>query len=758
MNDRPQWLYLNRTLQRPLRRLARMIRIYVVLQGLAILAAFLGLAFWITFWLDWLLELPWSARSTMLGVVGIVSLLILCFGILWRVFARLSERGLAVVLERRFPTFHDALLTTVELRPQQSLGDYNPQMLELAERAAMAEAERIQVSKALNFGPLLIPLYLSFVLAGTIVGYAFFRPHYFDVYVARDLMLQTGVQWPRSILLHVVEPESLAETGLAKVANGEDLNLIIRAEKNPLFEQVEYPRYMTIDYQAQEQESEGSEGMTLEGDPDAEGQRYAYQFTSLLKDEYNIQIYAADGKLEDLKIQVVDSPSTTEMRLLCQYPSYTGLPSPHELPVTGSTSLPYGTKVTLVAGVNKPLIHARIDFENPDSETEQGFAFLRDDGLGFTSEFRMDESKQVLLTLTDLDRIESREPERFSITMKKDQSPEVDVQTTGIGRLITNKAVIPFEGTLRDDFGMTKTWFGYTIDAGEAEQKPTLKQPVGSTDLEINEGFEVNELNLEPGQTLTLKVQAEDNYEEWEEPLPQQGSSSPIPFEIVTEDQLRSQLELRELRLRERFEAIVAEVIQQREIVATLAAAEQATEIEEEIDAEGDLEEAEEIAEVREEAVPSAQANQLLEVQRAEQNGLKNSSEILGVADAFEDIVDQLRNNRIQTEELIVRLLDDIAKPLTEIAQEDFDELDQQLKALGRRVSQGSATEEEIAATVIQYDTILSEMRTVLNRMLELEDFNEALAMLRSIIEQQEDLRTATQEERRQQVRRFLFD
>ena len=55
-----------------------------------------------------------------------------------------------------------------------------------------------------------------------------------------------------------------------------------------------------------------------------------------------------------------------------------------------------------------------------------------------------------------------------------------------------------------------------------------------------------------------------------------------------------------------------------------------------------------------------------------------------------------------------------------------------------------------------QADEILIEMRKVLDRMIELEDFNEAMELLRAIIKLQDDLREQTRERQKQKIRELL--
>jgi hypothetical protein len=148
----------------------------------------------------------------------------------------------------------------------------------------------------------------------------------------------------------------------------------------------------------------------------------------------------------------------------------------------------------------------------------------------------------------------------------------------------------------------------------------------------------------------------------------------------------------------------------------------------------------------------------LLRVQGAVANCRKSAQEVQGVAEAFEDIRKQLINNRIDTEELKNRLQGGIAEPLRRIANPMFPELERRLESLQAGlddVKTGPALRDKAQQ---QANEILLAMRKVLDRMIELEDFNEAVELLRNIIKMQEQLHDQTQQRHKQRVRDLLKD
>jgi hypothetical protein len=131
------------------------------------------------------------------------------------------------------------------------------------------------------------------------------------------------------------------------------------------------------------------------------------------------------------------------------------------------------------------------------------------------------------------------------------------------------------------------------------------------------------------------------------------------------------------------------------------------------------------------------------------QNARKNAQETLGVATSFDDIRLELTNNRLDTEELKGRLKDRISDPLKKIVDERFSELEKRLEALRGKLADAEAGPEALAQSQQQLDLIVVEMQQVLSQMLELETFNEAIALLRSIMESQQQINEKTKQQRR---------
>jgi hypothetical protein len=88
-----------------------------------------------------------------------------------------------------------------------------------------------------------------------------------------------------------------------------------------------------------------------------------------------------------------------------------------------------------------------------------------------------------------------------------------------------------------------------------------------------------------------------------------------------------------------------------------------------------------------------------------------------------------------------------------------FPELDVRLKALTAKLeSDLSVRNPARQSAIAQADAIVVEMQKIRDRMLELETFNEAIDLLRSIIAAQHNVTEETKKQRSNSVRKLLED
>ncbi|NCY03851.1 MAG: hypothetical protein EBX36_13330, partial [Planctomycetia bacterium] len=121
------------------------------------------------------------------------------------------------------------------------------------------------------------------------------------------------------------------------------------------------------------------------------------------------------------------------------------------------------------------------------------------------------------------------------------------------------------------------------------------------------------------------------------------------------------------------------------------------------------------------------------------------AGETAELAEAFRDIRLEFDNNQLLTPELETRLVAQIAEPLAAIAARD-------LPALAT-ACRGRAGRQELLRKA---DEVLARMRAVLDKMMELESFNEVVELLRGMIRTQEQIRAETLEQQKRRAREAL--
>lgn len=716
----------------------RRIRRYVWLEGLAATVAVLGVAFWLSLAVDWSLEPPREVRIGLLAAIAVAGLASLVWFLLRRIIARLSDRSMAILLERRFGNLQDSLVTAVELTSPGKGGetdDFGRQMLSETCREADRRSRKLQLNAVFNFRPLGRALLAAGAIVLSLVAAAIASPEMLRFGLQR-LAAVTDDPWPRRTYLQIegFDPPEREHV----VARGMDFEILVQADASPdmVVPQVVEVRYHTDDGK-RDRGMMVREGIATPGENSF--QDYRYTFSSVLSG-VTFDVVGGDYRLRGLRLRVVESPNVS-LSLACEYPAYMQR-APADVPVTGVMPLPLGTRIKVQARATKDLRQAQIDYLADDAPQSRKYSLDGHRDFDFTID-RLASDQTLSFALLDNDGVTNRGPIQLALTAVPDEPPQVDVRIEGIGSAITPQARLPLAGKVKDDYGIDRIWLDFTIDDDDPRESD-LASPQGRSEFDVAMPYEVAPLDLEPGQKLLVGVKAADNRVPPAADEPNIAQGERFLLDVVTPDQLLAILETRELNLRQRFETIIQEVTETRDSLVELqkAPASKTEPAEDETDGSAD----------------TNQERNLLRVERAEQNNQKNSEETRGVAAAFDDIRAELVNNRVDTEELRIRLKDRISDPLKQIVDVQFARLNRTLSDLRKQLSADEQHDKRAKAATEQADEMIVALQKVRDQMLELETFNEAVDLLREIISAQEKVSEQTKKERSKKLRNLLDD
>ncbi len=836
----PDRLELPAIIYRKLRALERALRTYVAADGLVTTLFALGSLFWFDLAIDRFFQPSWGVRLFLLLMMLAAFVAILRARIFRRLFAQLRDDQLAMVFERQVPRLNETLLTTVDLHDR--IGEVHPVFWESTVREAAETIAQVNVHAMFKYRRLVARSLLAVLMLGAIAGFCFSFPETAGTWFSRNLLLSSR-EWPRISRIHV---EGFGDDGRVRVARGDSFTMLVRAATSAALvpETVKILtgtrqagfRTLVLD-QFRLDQLDGTEYRTFAG-----------TFTELLE-PLDISVQAGDTRLDGFHIEVVPPPVLSDIRIIVGYPEYMRRPPAPPVRPTGRTIVPEGSGVSIEATVNKPLRKLGVSrdggdpilvFEEHSSDARDRFEFeladLRDDTF-------------LEFFLGDGDGLRNRHPIRLDFAVLKDNPPVVTARLVGIGSAVTPAAVLPIEGELTDDYGIDRVFYAYSVvrghaatnadsksatpeSPGETGDVPTTDVPaagaapthdtpkdapkntadfsgtrpiaeqVDRTTFPLNREFDVQELNLNPGDRLTLDIEAFDCYRlPGMETTGRQGVGDRWSLDVVSPEQLKTMLEVREITLRQRFEILIDEVKRTRILAEEFALDGQPAEPDDvkpenvnsedvwpEERGENDVHEGGESEgqEEQERSVETAGERSELERQLAEQRrrereriskahaeaGIYNITRVLRdtqketyeigtISQAFLDIRREMFNNRILTPEIRQRIDDGIIEPIRSLLEKEFVDLDERLVVLNRLLEERettirSTTLRQRTDVLAQFDRILERMGAIRDNMLSMESYAEAIELLRVIIRQQEQLREETRQEKKDQLRNLL--
>ena len=322
--------------------------------------------------------------------------------------------------------------------------------------------------------------------------------------------------------------------------------------------------------------------------------------------------------------------------------------------------------------------------------------------------------------------------------MIPDELPQISVRLAGIGAAITPNAIVPLVGKVTDDYGLDSH---LVCLPGERRSRQDACSPISRTanrnklrsarsTLAARPCHGRAGFGTEPGQTLFLSVRASGPLQP--QHGPREGASQQFALDVVTMPQL--------LALWSGATGAAAAVrigVRQNDRHPKLAEPRR-------------IRRAGRVAGRHRRAL----TRRRLRVAGALQNVTQSSHEVLGLAEAFDDMHEQLVNNRVDNVDLKSRFRNKLPSRCVNWARVDVAiRVPAARPTIGRRPEAGAAA---VADSMRLSDGVLVEMQQILDRMLELESYNEVVGFLRGIIQDQEKLDQRTKEQQSERIKDLL--
>lgn len=230
---------------------------------------------------------------------------------------------------------------------------------------------------------------------------------------------------------------------------------------------------------------------------------FSYTFENL-QNEVSLQFEASGFFSDPYKIQLINRPELTQLKVVLQFPSYLGLTS-RELNNAGNLEIPEGTQVTWRIGASNTST-ATIFFSSESSEN--GMQLIDNQLFTFSKPFRNPDDYSIVL---ENERSKNKDRISYSVNVIKDQYPQIvvdNLQDTALFKTIL------LGGTVNDDYGLTALKLNYQL-IKDGIESPMKSIPVAIASGRQQENFfyqwKIDSLKLEPGDKISYHLQVWDN-------------------------------------------------------------------------------------------------------------------------------------------------------------------------------------------------------------------------------------------------------
>ncbi|KAA5546093.1 polyketide synthase [Roseiconus nitratireducens] len=794
---------LDPQLQSLLQSLRGRVRRYVVVDSLLAIVAVILIGFWVGYLIDYLpvllggSEMPRLARAILLGIVVAAVAAIAVRLLVARLRRPLPDDSLALLIERHHPQLGGRLVTAVQLNQPGRHGDaHSPDLLQMVHRQASDRIGEVDPGRVFRHQPLFRKALVAGPLLLLAIVFAAISPQGFARAAGR-LSLLSDARWPRRAKLEMVgvdlpivtasgsqemDPERIEFVdGVMRLPKGSSGVLRIRA----VADDAEVPSLCTVYYRS-EDGTRGQSNMRRVG-----RQRDGYQAFILdgaplsnLSDSFEFSVQGLDDRLTDFRIEAVPPPVITQMDVKIRYPKYLQSVASTEDSNTFDFETPYqaglrvseGSDVLLQAVSSEPLGEVDVVLEAAGVERPaQDLTFSSDRRVVTVSLKDFDQPTAVKLVPADQTGISAQAPFRYFLGAVMDEPPTVELALKGIQSAVTPIARLPIECRVSDDYGVESLQAFVAPKHSTDENEPAAGPEDGSTedddataqnvedasaeqttlavslrpDREGNASTVVDLRELvndgslqpiEPGGAISVYAEARDGYNLDGQHL---TSSELYRLQVVTPEELLSLLERRELGLRTRLEQTVTEAQGLRDQLARFRAErfEVSPPNNPEASSESDQD-------VRQRELQILR----LRVQQSRLQASKAKEELTGIAESLDDILQEMVNNRVDSADRQERLGSGVRDPLRRIADVSMEQLGQQIAEIESAVDQPELAMQRTEAALQTADKILLDLTAVLEKMLDLESYNEILDLVRGLIDDQEKLKEDTQKERKKRV------
>jgi hypothetical protein len=671
--------------------MARRIRLYALVEGLAIVAVVAGACFAVQFALDRTLRLRVDLRAALLASVVAVLLVAAWRKLLGPLRARVQVDDVASSLERRFPQIQTRLISAVQFTRPPGLDPqcHSPALIRRVVEEAASEARAWPLEQMLNHRRARGFTAMFCALLALAAALAVWAPTALGIWFERNVLLSSK-NWPQETdLLLLNDPDG---DGVIYTPIGDDLPLRVAWRRRQ-------PESVLVRVDV-------AGGRAEEHDMTAVGQDEFRHTLVQVTEPLSLRIRGGDARLGPVRVELVERPRVGQARITVHPPAYTGR---EFYPLRAGQNLVEvlaGAAVDLeiVPAGTSPVVRAEL-FQD---QTAVALAEASGDGFRIRIEPRADAN--YWFELTDERGLRDLNPRQFMVRMKADAPPTAALEIADAGPLITPQAVLSAAMTFADEYGLDAARLVHRRE-GQEENVIDLDLSPGTSRLTATHTLNLPDLQAEEGQRLILRCEGQDLNDVTG---PGVGKSSEFIYRIVSSEELLADLARREQEYYQDFARLIEAQEQLRDSLLSVARA------------------------VQTEGPASPRLADAAGLPRRERQLGRQVAHVRG---QFQSIYAELVVNRLDSAEVQERLVGGIVVPLETLAARQIPEVADAMETL-----MASADLARFRQVDLQIAGLLEEMNRILENMTRWEGFHESVRLLQTIVNLQRDLQKETRQ------------
>jgi hypothetical protein len=194
----------------------------------------------------------------------------------------------------------------------------------------------------------------------------------------------------------------------------------------------------------------------------------------------------------------------TDVNLKVIPPSYTDFPA-MQLENQGNVTAIKGTRIEIEATATVPLEKAVLQFENG-----RQLSMRMTDGRSMQGKFYVTSDQGYRIWGESAEGDTFVNAGRYQISCLDDRIPKVEITSPQSEAMLGDDMMVQVAGTANDDFGLSGIGLGY-ISQGQEKRLPIGKFSATVDDTIISYVWDVGKLNVLPGDSVVLWLEATDN-------------------------------------------------------------------------------------------------------------------------------------------------------------------------------------------------------------------------------------------------------